>query len=92
MIVRIMGEGQFRLEAHELDHLNEMDNLVVEAVAKDDDAGFKSLFGQLLDYVRAQGDEVPDAELATSDVILPASNLSLAEARSLFAGEGLVPG
>ena len=35
MIVRIMGEGQFRIPGAVLDELNEVDNAIVEAIAKD---------------------------------------------------------
>ena len=92
MIVRIMEEGQYRLEAAALDRLNQLDNAVIEAAAGGEEAGFSAAYDALLAYVRKEGSPVPDEELATSDVVLPAPDLSLFEARGLFTGEGLVPG
>lgn len=92
MIVRISTEGQFSLESSDLDQLNALDNRVVEAVAKEDQAGFAAAFDHLLDFVRQRGQPLPDTELVASDVMLPAPGLTLDEARHLFAGEGLIAG
>lgn len=92
MIVRISSEGQYRLSSVHLDHLNTIDNRIVDAVASNDEAGFKRLFGELLAFIRDNGQRVAEDELATSDVILPPPDTTLAEARNLFAGEGALPG
>jgi hypothetical protein len=41
--------------------------------------------------VQAQGARLADDELASSDVIIPPSDLTLEETRMLFAEHGLVP-
>ena len=92
MIVRIMGEGQFELRSELLDQLNQLDNEAVDAVAKSDEARYKAVFAQLLDTVRASGKLLPETDLTVSDVVLPHSNLTFAEAKSIFAGEGVIPG
>ena len=92
MIVRISGEGQFRMESKHLDHLNEIDNKIVEAVARDDEGVFCSLFAELVAYIREQGAPVAAEEIITSDVVLPPTDTTLAEARELFVGEGVLPG
>ena len=50
------------------------------------------MFGRLLDYIRTHGRLVPDDELFGSDIILPPADVSLAEAKREFQGDGLIPG
>jgi hypothetical protein len=46
----------------------------------------------MLGFIRANGQRVAEEEIATSDIILPPPDTTLAEARGLFAGEGALPG
>jgi hypothetical protein len=91
MIVRISGEDQYRLADEQTARLNELDNAVVSACEGGDEAGYERTFAELLDYVRSNGERVADDELAGSDLILPPSDLSFAEAGKAFNGEGLIP-
>jgi hypothetical protein len=91
MIVRISGEDQYRLADEQTARLNELDNAVVSACEGGDEAGYERTFAELLDYVRTNGERVADDELAGSDLILPPSDLSFAEAGKAFNGEGLIP-
>jgi hypothetical protein len=45
----------------------------------------------MTELVRDHGEPVPDEELAASDAVVPPTDVSLAEARDLLAGEGLIP-
>ena len=76
MIVRVSGEGQYRLPDEDAERLNELDNRAVSAVESGDEAGFRELFDQMLELVGADGNELPDDELVESDVILPPRDLS----------------
>ena len=91
MIVRISGEGQFKLPDEDSDRLNELDNRAVSAVEQGDETGFKELWSQMLEIVSSDGNAVPDDELVESDVILPPRDISFEEARGEFTGEGLIP-
>jgi hypothetical protein len=91
MIVRIAGEGQFRLPDQDADRLNELDNRAVAAVEQGDETGFKELWSQMLELVSSDGNALPDDELVESDVILPPRDISFAEAQGEFSGEGLIP-
>jgi hypothetical protein len=91
MIVRISGEDQYRLADSDAARLNELENAVVALVESGEEDGFADVYGALLDYVRAQGTRVGDEEIETSEVILPPSDLSFAEAGREFTGEGLIP-
>jgi hypothetical protein len=91
VIVRILGEGQYRLPDGDADRLNELDNRAVAAVEADDKTGFAELWGQMLALVEADGELIPDDELIGSEVILPPRDISFAEAAAEFTGEGLIP-
>ncbi|MGI9080944.1 MAG: PspA-associated protein PspAA [Thermoleophilaceae bacterium] len=91
MIVRISGEGQFRLPDEDQERLNELDNRAVSAVEAGDETGFKELWAQMLEIVRADGNALGEEELMESDVILPPRDVSFEEAKGEFSGEGLIP-
>ena len=91
MIVRLMGEGQFRVEDSELERLNGIDNAAVAALEGGDEAGFSERLQELHAAVRAAGQRIDPSELSASDLIVPPADLTPAEARDLFKGEGLIP-
>ncbi len=91
MIVRVSGEGQFKLPDEDTERLNELDNRAVEAVEGGDEAGFRELWTQMLDLVASDGTPIDEDELVESDVILPPRDVSFAEAAGEFTGEGLIP-
>lgn len=91
MIVRIAGEGQYRLPDEDASRLNELDNEAVAAAVAQDEAKFNDLWQQMLSLVASDGEEVPDDELVESDVILPPRDISFEEACAEFTGEGLIP-
>ena len=91
MIVRVSGEGQYKLPDGDAQRLNELDNQAVSAVESGDETGFRELWEQMLALVESDGDPVDDDELVESDVILPPRDISFAEAQGEFTGEGLIP-
>ena len=66
VIVRISGEGQFRLPDEDADRLNELDNRAVSAVEQGDETGFKELWSQMLELVSSDGNRIGDDELVES--------------------------
>ena len=91
MIVRVSGEGQFKLPDEDAERLNELDNRAVSAVEQGDETGFKELWSQMLEIVSSDGNAVSEDELVESDVILPPRDISFEEARGEFTGDGLIP-
>jgi hypothetical protein len=91
MIVRISGEDQYRLDPAHDGRLNELDNDVLAAVEVGGEERFRDAYARLLEFVRANGTLVADDDLENSDLILPPSDLTLAEAGREFTGEGLIP-
>jgi hypothetical protein len=91
VIVRVSGEGQFELPDADADRLNELDNRAVSAVESGDETGFRELWSQMLELVRADGKPVPADELVESEVIMPPRDISFEEAKGEFTGDGLIP-
>jgi 23S rRNA A2030 N6-methylase RlmJ len=91
MIVRISGEGQYRLDDADAQRLNELENGVVAIVEGGSEDGFADALADLFDYVRSHGTPLADDDLEGSDVILPPADVSFAEAATEFTGEGLIP-
>jgi hypothetical protein len=91
VIVRISGEGQFRLPDEDAERLNELDNQAVAAVEQGDEEQFQELWEQMLDLVASDGNALDDDELVESDVILPPRDVTFEEACGEFTGEGLIP-
>ena len=93
MIVRILGEGQWRMDDAARAELNVLDDAVEAAVRAGDQAALGTALNNLHDKVREVGQVVSDEELADSDLILPDVDSSVAEVQALLNGtaEGLIP-
>ncbi|MEJ7824799.1 MAG: hypothetical protein WKF48_05195 [Solirubrobacteraceae bacterium] len=91
MIVRIMGEGQYRLDEDCVKRVNTLDNAGVAAVEADDEDAFHVAFEEMLEIIRTEGEHLGDEEIETSDVIVPPADTSFAEAAADFSGDGLIP-
>ena len=91
MIIRLLGEGQFRVPGELLVRLNELDDQVLEAVESGDERALWQGLQALADAVRQAGERLPDEELVPSDAVVPPEDLSLEEARELLSDEGFIP-
>ena len=91
MIVRLMGEGQWRVDDSVSARLNQLDEEVAKAVEVGDEAALWRGLQELAETVRSSGQQLDDTDLTPSDAIIPPEDLSLEEARELLAGEGLIP-
>ena len=92
MIVRILGEGQLRLDDSATAELNALDAALERAVNAGDERAFRSALAALLDRVRSLGSPLAQDAIEPSDLILPYSEASLDDVRGMMAGEGLIPG
>jgi len=92
VIVRILGEGQFRVDDGLAAELNRLDTELEKAVEQRDEATFAAALAGLLGQVRQQGSPLPADILEPSDLILPHQDSSMDEVRKLLTDEGLIPG
>ncbi|NMP23620.1 PspA-associated protein PspAA [Sulfobacillus harzensis] len=84
MIVRILSEGQYRVDGSTLETLKKLDDALMEALSLDQADRFHSLLTETAEVVR-QGEPLDPAHLVESDLILPASDTTLEEAKRLFS-------
>ena len=91
MIVRLMNEGQYRIDENLRDRLNEIDERALEALDAENEEELDMLLQRMWDLVQTDGERVPDNELIPSDLVIPPSDLTLEETRKLFSEDGLIP-
>ncbi len=91
MIVRVLGEGQWRVDDGLRERLQELDEQVSRALDAGDEAALHTSLTALADAVRSHGEKLPAEDLSASDAIVPPADLSLAEARELMSNEGFIP-
>ena len=91
MIVRLMGEGQWRIDDALEPRLHELDAATEAAVAAADEDALHAALAALADEVRKDGEKLADSDLTPSDLVIPPLDLSLEEAREILHGEGLLP-
>lgn len=101
IVVRIMGQGQYRLNSNTADKLNEIDNDLIKIIqSAPHQSGiesdglhqrFRKMLGEMTRLVTSRGKQVSASEIIPSDLILPPEDISIDGARELFEGEGLMP-
>lgn len=92
MIVRIATEGQYRFPGAHIDRLKELDRHIMETVANGDEAGFHKLYAEMVSLVKKEGTPIPHDQIMESEIILPPPDITLREAKDLFARHDLVHG
>jgi len=91
MIVRLMGEGQYRVDDGLRERLNELDDLAGQALEAGDEAELDRRLDQMFELVRIEGERLADDELSPSDAVVPPSDMTLEETRQLMTAEGFIP-
>ena len=91
MIVRLMGDTQYRIDDEVREQLNELDDRAVAAIDEQDEPALDDMLDAMWQMVRERGERLPDDDLSSSDLIIPPSDLTLEETKKLFSDEGLVP-
>ena len=91
MIVRILGEGQYRLDDAGFSAVSAIDDRVQAAADAGDAAGFQAALTELVDTVARLGTPLANDEFEGSDAIVPGHGTTLGDARELLSSEGLIP-
>lgn len=91
MIVRLMGEGQYRVDDSLLARLNELDDHATAAAEAGDEVKLDQMLDEMFALVRSEGEALPEEELTASDVLVPPSDLTLEETKQLLTREGFIP-
>ncbi|MGP4113061.1 PspA-associated protein PspAA [Streptomyces sp. 4N509B] len=92
MIVRILGEGQVRLDDSHFPLLDRLDDELMAELESGDETGFRRTLQALLEAVSSVGTPLPDEALEPSELILPSPDASIEEVRAMLTENGLIPG
>ncbi len=84
MIVRILSEGQYRVEGSTLDEINRLDEELLDALTRGESDRFHHLLNRVAALVRT-GQALDAEHLVESDLVLPATDTTLEEAQRLFS-------
>ena len=99
VIIRISGQGQFRVNSEIIDKINEIDNSIVDLIenislgSSDHKLTQKELQSKLTEMknlTTSKGQPIDDKEIVESDVIVPDSDISIEEATKIFKEEGII--
>jgi len=92
MIIRILGDGQFRLDDNLVDRVNKIDNKIVKHVSQGNKEEYAKDLANLISIVKELAEPLDPVEILPSDIIVPPSDLSFEDARKVFCDEGLIKG
>jgi hypothetical protein len=91
VIVRVLGEGQFRVDDDTAAALTALDKDLDAAVRDELDAPFTAALHAAVALVRTNGVPLAPEEIVTAEYILPFSDATVGEVRKLLA-DGTIPG
>ena len=92
MIIRILGDGQFRLDDNLVEKINKIDNKIVDHVSRGNKEEYAQDLANLISTIKELAEPVDPVEILPSDIIIPPSDLSFEEAKKVFCDEGLIKG
>jgi hypothetical protein len=92
-IVRIMGQGQFRINGDTIKRINEIDDAIVQILQNESkaDEEFRTKVTEIVQTITLEGQKLDDKELIESDIIVPDIDISIDQAKRVFQGEGIIP-
>jgi hypothetical protein len=71
LIIRIMGEVQYRVPEALCDELNQIDNLIVKLVEEGKAMEFRNDLAKLIFEIKEKGEPIEAEEILESDFIVP---------------------
>jgi hypothetical protein len=87
VIVRILGDGRYQIPDADLPAVEEIDEVLMDALERGDEATFTGALADLIGEVRHSGTRLPLDDVGTSGMVVPHEGSTLAEVKSLLAEE-----
>lgn len=84
IVVRIAGDDQYRLPATARSVLEGLDEDLARAIDQDNAEDFARLTRRLVTMVNDMGERLPRDDVRASDLIVPAADMTLADAKKLL--------
>jgi len=91
IVVRIAGDDQYRLPATARSVLEGLDEDLARALEADNAEDFARLTRRLVTLVNDMGERLPRDDVRASDLIVPAADMTVAEAKTLLGPGGSGP-
>ena len=101
IIVRVSGQGQFKVNREIMDRINDIDNSIVSLLENaDTDVDANSIkvkqkelnekINEIINLIRTNGMPLEDKEITQSQIMIPNPDISVDEAKKIFRGEGII--
>lgn len=101
IIVRVSGQGQFKVNGETLDRINDIDNSIVNLLENTDLDGdanstkakqkeLNEKVIEIINLIRTNGMPLDDKEIIQSQIMIPSPDISVDEAKKIFRGEGII--
>ncbi len=101
IIVRVSGQGQFKVNREIMDRINDIDNSIVSLLENaDTDVDANSIkvkqkelngkINEIINLIRTNGMPLDDKEITQSQIMIPNPDISVDEAKKIFRGEGII--
>jgi hypothetical protein len=87
VIVRILDEGQFEIDDAHIERFEQLDGAMLAAIESADEEAFRSALDEVLAAIHEHGTKVDPAHIKPSDLVVPRSEATLEEVRTLLATE-----
>lgn len=91
IVVRVAGDDQYKLPVAVRPALDGLDVALVRAIQANDAEGFTQCTEQLIKLIHASGEKLPHDDLRSSDLIVPAADMTVEEAKRLMSDENSAP-
>ena len=91
-IVRVMGQGQFRVGNRTAKKISRIDNELIKIIElrKEGEKKYSRRVLDVLGLVKKDGIPLEHNEIIQSDIIVPGADISIEEARNLFTDQHLL--
>jgi hypothetical protein len=103
IIVRVSGQGQFKVNKETMNKINEIDNEIVDMIENSNSGSsssknktqqekeFRGKMDQLVKLITVEGKRLDDKEIKQSNIIVPDPDISIEQAKKIFKDEGIIP-
>jgi hypothetical protein len=87
VIVRILGDGRYEVPEADLPAIEHLDEVLMDAVERGDEAAFGGALADLVGAVHHGGRRLDHDDTRTSGMVVPHEGSTLAEVQKLLAEE-----
>ncbi|MGH9065526.1 MAG: PspA-associated protein PspAA [Acidimicrobiales bacterium] len=87
IVVRVAGDEQYQLPVAVRPALDGLDVALVRAIQANDAEGFAQCTEQLVKLIHSTGQKLPHDDLRSSDLIVPAADMTVEEAKKLMSDD-----